>query len=172
MQHCTSVCRCSGGICSTLTWQCGNTITQSHGKPGPVTLYLPWVKANVCPLTSICPSMRCILWVDEVIFHTTDRASVLGAAFDYRAVNPDFFKWLSGLWRVPVFRRPKLIKIRISASLSPAGSHVVVSLSCTCNWRGWGSVWFQSKLTRVLHYGIDARWQDCSAMLKPASDPV
>lgn len=30
-----------------------------------------------------------------------------------------------------------------------------------------GCVWFQQETTRVLHYGMDARWQHCSAMLEP-----
>lgn len=84
MQHCPSVCRCFRGICSTLTRQCENTITQSPGKPCPVTLYLPWVKANVQTTSlsihpSIYLSMQHLLWVDEVILHATDCTSVFGS---------------------------------------------------------------------------------------------
>lgn len=100
-------------------------------------------------------------------------ASVLGAAFDSEAVRPDVFKWLSGLvygmYLFSDIQSKSSLHFSISASLGPGGNRMVVLVSCTRNWRGSGSGWLESKLTHVLHYGMDVRWQHCSAVLKPAT---
>lgn len=154
MQHCPSVCVHLGEeICLTLTWQCENTITQSLGRPWPVTLYLPWVKATVF---SIYPSIQHLLWVDEVISFSF--FFCFGCCFLHQMSLNDLF--------MGVYLFSDIQSIFQRARGPRWESHGTISVM-HMQLKELGCVWFQQETTRVLHYGMDARWQHCSAMLEP-----
>lgn len=157
MQHCPSVGGRFGGICPSFMWQCENTITQSQGRAWPVTLYLPWVNVNVYSLLylsinpSIYPASSVSGWGHFSHKHPA-------SACDCEA---DVFKWLSAL----VYGLYLFSSSRFSELGPRWESYGSISVMQLRGARAPGDS--SQKLNHVLHRRMDARWQHCSAMLKP-----